>query len=298
MRKLILFFTFFCSFTLHFSQEENDIFSRLSAMENNGKIWYNIDGYSVTSEVFNLPFNDKEIKKMLKKYQISENDVKNKSEKIPFHHIYVEKEQELGNSLKQDNHYYLVENNDKTISVIWFIKIGKTDLDTEAKLVNAIIENKIPKENFVSLRNPVINFTNTSIELSNSCYWTFLNTIQCPYEGEINWSIHRDLDDAKNSVTHQLNITKSRKNMKVISEETVKVNFLNTDTEALRVIYKITGVNGLLVKTSGGTTLTVYYISEKVNNKNISCVMSFWNNDKINPNTKLPPLLEKFLQLK
>ena len=49
---------------------------------------------------------------------------------------------------------------------------------------------------------------------------------------------------------------------------------------------------------SGGKSLTVYYIAENVRNKNISCVMSFWNNDLINPETKLPPLLEKVMKVK
>ncbi|MBU8882073.1 hypothetical protein KSK37_03155, partial [Kaistella sp. DKR-2] len=41
----------------------------------------------------------------------------------------------------------------------------------------------------------------------------------------------------------------------------------------------------------------IYYIAENIRNKNVSCVMSFWNNDQINPGTKLPALLEKFISV-
>lgn len=47
MKYLIGFFLLL--FSLGFSQE-NNIFERISAVNNNGKIWYNIDGYSVTRE--------------------------------------------------------------------------------------------------------------------------------------------------------------------------------------------------------------------------------------------------------
>ena len=49
---------------------------------------------------------------------------------------------------------------------------------------------------------------------------------------------------------------------------------------------------------SGGKSLNIYYVAENVRDKNISCVMSFWNNDDINPETKLPALLEKIIILK
>jgi len=35
-----------------------------------------------------------------------------------------------------------------------------------------------------------------------------------------------------------------------------------------------------------------------VRDRNVSCVMSFWNDDNINPKTKLPPLLEEIMELK
>lgn len=294
MKTLNLFFIFI--FSVCFSQE-NNVLERLSALNNNGKIWYNIDGYSITSEKFNNSFDEKGLKKVFRKHQITDSDVKTKDDQIKFNNLLISKQQKIADNNFQTNNYYFIENPDKTVSVIWFIKFGQTDKETEEKMVNLIIENKIPEENFVPMKITSINFAGRKIELGNSCYWTFLNTVQCPYLGEMNWSVHRNLESAKEAIENQLNVTKSKKGGKVTSEELVDVEFEGVQTKAKKIIYDFTGVASALAGMSGGKNLTVYYIAENIRNKNVSCVMSFWNNDQINPETKLPPLLEKIMKL-
>lgn len=297
MKLIKLFFVLI--FPLGFSQQEQDnhIFERLSALNNKGKIWYNIDDYSVTSEVFNSSFDEKGLKKVFKKHKIQDSETKVKDDQITYNNWFVSKELKGSDQLSQTDHLYFVENPDKTTTVIWFIKTGKTDRDTERKLVNAIIENKIPEQNFVPAKITSINFAGRKVELGNSCYWTFLNNVQCPYLGQMNWSIHRTLDDARETVANQLNVTKSRKGGKVESEKIVDIIFEGVPTKAKVVKYDLTGVTSALAGMSGGKSLTVYYIAENIRNKNVSCVMSFWNNDEINPETQLPPLLEGFITL-
>lgn len=293
----LLAILFLCISSMNFAQE-NNIIERLSALDSNGKIWYNIDGYSVTSEVFKNPFDEKGLKKVFRKHDISESDTKTKDSQIDYNNLFVTKQQKISDNNFQTHNYYFVENQDKTITVIWFIKNGKTDKDTEEKLVNAILENKIPETNFVPLQITSINFADRTIELGNRCYWTFLNTVQCPYFGEMNWSVHKTLDDAKEAIENQLNITKSKKGGKIISEEIVDIDFEGVPTKAKKVVYDLTGLTSALAGMSGGKSLIIYYVAENIRNKNVSCVMSFWNNDKINPETKLPPLLEKIIKLK
>jgi hypothetical protein len=47
---------------------------------------------------------------------------------------------------------------------------------------------------------------------------------------------------------------------------------------------------------SGGKTLTIYFVAAPVRKNYVSCVMSFWNNDQINP-SGLTPLLEQVMKL-
>jgi hypothetical protein len=59
------------------SAQNDSIFNRLQAIHNNGISFYNIDGYSITSQTLNYPFTEKGLKKAYRKYSI-----KKKAEKI------------------------------------------------------------------------------------------------------------------------------------------------------------------------------------------------------------------------
>ncbi|MBW3519668.1 hypothetical protein [Flavobacterium sp. NKUCC04_CG] len=294
--KLLHLFFLLCS-TACLSQE-NKIFERLTALNNDGTKWYNIDGYTVTSEYFTYPFDEKGLKKVFKKYRIAKSDLKVKDGDIPFNNFCISKKQKVTDKSVQTDNYYFVENLNKTITVIWFIKNGTTDRETELELLNAIIKAEVPEQNFVSMPATTLNFTGREINLDSRCYWTYINTVQCPYLGEMNWSIHRTLADAKESVENQLSLTKTRKNGKVISEELVDIEFEGVPTKAKKVMYDFTGISAAIVGMTGGKNLTIYYVAEVVNSKNISCVLSFWNNAVINPETNLTPLLEQYMVLK
>ncbi len=296
--KKLLFLFFTLSFSISFAQS-NDIFERLSALvDNNDNTWYNIDGYSVKDENTKYPFDEKGLKKAYKKYQISDTNVKIKDQNIKTNNLFITKQEKIIDNHNQTTNYYFIENSTKNIRVISFVKNGKIDRSMEVELVNLIIEDKVPIENYFPMQIASINFAGKQIKLSSECYWTFLNSVQCPYKGQMNWSIHKTLDDAKDAIEKQYAITVDKKGTKVLSEETVDVEFEGVTTKAKKILLKPTGVNSLLASTSGGKDLTVYYVAANIRDKNVSCVMSFWNNDDINPNTQLPPLLDQIMTLK
>lgn len=295
MRKLFIIILFFAT-TISIAQNDS-IFSRLQAINNNGISFFNIDGYTITSQTLNYPFTEKGLKKVYRKYSIKENEEKTKDEQLVYNNYYVENEDNITDSLVQKITYYFIENPDKRITIVQFSSIDKRDKEFERTIVKLIIENKIPKENYASMTIDSINFAGRKIKLGTSCNWTNVNTVQCPYYGEMNWSVHKDLEDAKNTVDQQFAITESRKNGKVISEETVDIEFEGTETKAKKVIYDFTGMTSILASMSGGKTLTIYYVATEVRGNYVSCVLSFWNNDTITENG-LAPLLEKVMKLK
>ncbi|MBV7441355.1 hypothetical protein KRX57_07970 [Weeksellaceae bacterium TAE3-ERU29] len=290
--RLIFFILF--GFSTVFAQE-NDFLDRLSVMENNGKTWYNIDGYSITKEDFDKDFNERNLKRIYRKHGIKKLDVKNTINDFDFKNFHVVKTSEFANSLKQIDSYYFVENEEGEISVIWFIRVNNNDFDLEKKMVNAIAHNQIPKDKYVSMKTDSVDFWGRKIALGNNCNWTFLNTLQCPYFGEVNWSIYKNLDQAKIDNDNQLLMTKSQKMGKIISEEEVDILFENVRTKAKKAVFKLNRVTSIF---AGGKSLTIYYIAERVRDKNVRAVFSFWDTDEINPATKLSPLLEKFIELK
>jgi len=112
----------------------------------------------------------------------------------------------------------------------------------------------------------------------------------------MNWSIHKTQESADLAIQNHLKATKIRNGGKVISEEEVSIIFEGTPVKAKKVYYDFTGITSLLASMSGGKNLTIYYVSSKVRDVYVSCVLSFWNNDNINP-SGLVPLLEEVMSL-
>ena len=295
--KSVFFYIIILVSTVSFCQENDDFAKRLKAIYNQTTIFYNTDGVDFSSQIFSNEFSEKGLKKLYRKYSIKENDIKVKDEKLKNNNFFITKSESVAENINLTSSYYFVENSSKTVSVFRFGYYGNLNQEFERKYVNLILNNQIPKEVFESSVIESIDFAGRRIELSSSCYWTNVNTVQCPYYGEMNWSVHNTFESAKNSIDNQFIVTKGKKGGKVLSEEEVDVLFEGTETKAKKVIYDFTGAKSLLAGMSGGKTLTIYYVACKVRENYISCCMSFWNNDTITENG-LAPLLEKVMQIK
>ncbi len=290
--KLLLVFSI-----LSFGQENDDFEKRLKAIINNSTTFYNIDGVNFSSQTHNNEFTEKGLKKLYRKYSIKDSEVKTKDEAIALNHFLITKSEVITDNIKETNSYYFLENKSKTITVIWFGYFGEPNRKFEKLYVERILNDEIPKDAYEPITIQDIDFAGRKIELGDSCYWTNVNTVQCPYYGEMNWSVHKTLESAQNFVENQYKITKSKKGIKTLSEEEILVLFEGTETNAKKIVYDFTGMKSLLAGMSGGKTLTVYYVASKVRENYVSCCMSFWNNDTITENG-LAPLLEKVMQIK
>lgn len=280
------------------SVAQNDaILDRIQAINSNGTTFYNIDGYTITSQTLNYPFTEKGLKKVYRKYAIKKKQTKTQDDQLPYNNYYVFNKDQVAEGIVQNNSYYFIENKDKRITIIVFVAINKMDKEFERSMIKPLLEESIPKENYAAMTIDSINFAGRKIKLGSNCNWANVNSVQCPYSGQMSWSVHSDLEDAKNAVAQQFEITKSRKNGKVLSEEMVDILFEGTATKAKKVIYDLTGITSLLASASGGKTLTIYYVAAEVRGNAVSCVMSFWNNDTLTENG-LAPLLEEVMTLK
>jgi len=295
MKNLLTILFFFALSTL-FSQNEK-LFDRLQAIENNGLTFYEVDGINISSQTLNYKFTDKKLKKVYRKYSIKNKDKKTVDTTLKYKNYYVSKTDLITENLTQNSSYYFLESKDKRTTIIQFGSINKKDKEFERKMVELVMENKIPQKCYNSLVIYNINFVGRKIKLGNNCHWQNVNNVQCPYNGQMNWSVHKDLKDAENTIEQQFEITKSKKGGKVISEEIVEIEFEGTETKAKKVIYDFTGITSVLVSMSGGKTLTIYYVASEVRDNYVSCVLSFWNNDTITKNG-LAPLLEEVMKLK
>jgi hypothetical protein len=193
--------------------------------------------------------------------------------------------------------YYFIESADQKIVGITFASINKINKEFERKFIKLIKENLIPKTVYNKVQIDSLNFAGRKILMDESCRWMGVNNVQCHNFGQMNWSVHKDLDDAVKTVNNQFESIKARQNGKIVAETTVNVTFEGTETTAKKIIYDFTGMTSALAGMTGGKTLTIYFVAAPVRENNVSCVMSFWNNDQIN-SSGLSPLLEQVMKLK
>ncbi|MFT3825177.1 MAG: hypothetical protein QM731_14745 [Chitinophagaceae bacterium] len=296
MKKLLTIFLMISYYTV-FAQSDDSLFSRLSGIAANGSEFYNIDGIEISSRTVTGEFSVKNIVKNFKGYSIKEKELVAGDSVLGVRNFYIDRSEKQGEVLVQNASVYVIENAEKGITVVTFNAINKSDRDFERRFVKLINSKMIPSDIYAPMKIDSINFAGRKIALGGSCGWQGVNNVQCPYYGQMNWSVHRDLQDAIRTATNHSNANKGRNGIKVISEDSVAVLFEGVDIKVSKVVYDLKGVKSLLAGMSGGKTLTVYYVAAPVRNNFVSCVMSYWNNDNINP-SGLPPLLEQVMKLK
>lgn len=296
MTKIKLLFILLFISSISFGQVNDNIFSRLQAISNNGVDFFNIDGTEITSQKIDASFTPKNISKKFKQLKIKENELIESDSLLGFKNYYVFKSIEEPKGINNNISYYFIETSDQKILGFTFTSINKTDKDLERNFIRLVKDNLIPESVYNNLQIDNIDFAGRKIPLGGNCHWMGVNNVQCRYYGQMNWSVHKDFDDAIKTVNNQFESIKSRNNGKIISDTLVNVIFEGTKTTARRVIYDFTGITSALVGMSGGKTLTIYFVAAPVRQNYVSCVMSFWNNDQINP-SGLAPLLEQVMKL-
>ncbi|WP_316836100.1 hypothetical protein [Pedobacter nutrimenti] len=298
MKKNVVVLLFYLSCSYCFGQSNDQIFSRLQAISNKGTNFYNVDGIEITSTIINQGISKKNILKGAKKYGIKEEDLGVSDSLILQPNYYVSKSEPGPYGITQMTSYYFVENSNKMLMTITFASLNKKDRVFERSFVQLLLNRSIPDSVYQSLQIDSINFAGRKIALGNQCYWMGVGNTQCPGHGQMSWSVHKDELEAREDVLNRYKVIKAKKNGRVLSEETVNVVFEGIEVRAKKIIYDFKGLTSALVRMSGGQTLTVYFVNAPVRNQYVSCVMSFWNNDKVNPETGLPGLLSQVMKLK
>ena len=293
--KLLVTFLCLSISAIMFSQNDN-YFDRLQVVVSSNAVFYNLDGIDITSKSFNSKFNDKDLKKVLRTYKIKKKDTRTLDLELKIDNYVYDKSEVFENNFKLNIIYYVLARKTK-VTIISFAYTSLRDISFERQFINDFINESIPPKTFVSSTIDSVEFAGRKIKLGGNCRWMNVRNIQCPYYGQMNWSLHKSLDSAKQSVEEQFLTAKYKKGGKVISETTTPIIFEGKETIAKSVAYDITGVNSLLAGMSGAKTLTIYYVSEEIRGHFVSCVLSFWNNDEINE-SGLPALLEEVMTLR
>jgi hypothetical protein len=191
---------------------------------------------------------------------------------------------------------YVVENKGRT-SVITFSKIGKLNDELMALFIKQYLEGGFSDKIYAKTEIDSIMYLDRYIRLGPACHWEGVRNVQCPYNGQMDWTIHPNLKEAQEFIAFREWSTLDQNTLKLISRDTVNISFEGKSSQAIKLVLGVKGLNSLLLKVdSGAKNLIVYYIVEEIEGKYVSCILSHWDNDRIQPNG-LPALLGEVMSL-
>lgn len=298
MRGKYFFTILFAVFSIvAFGQTNDNFFSRLQAISNHGIDFYNVDGIEISSQEVNAEFTPKNISKKFKELEIKTKDMIESDTALKYTNYYVFKSIEKPQGINNNLSYYFIEvGKNKILNVTFSYANKSVNKYFERMFVNMVKNKEIPDSLYHSQKMESINFAGRQIKLGGPCHWMSINNVQCPYYGQMNWSIHKDLEDAKQTANNYFTILKENNKGKIISDTVENVIFEGTETIAHKIVFDFTGISSFVLKLAGGKKLTIYYVACPVRGNFVSCIMSFWDSDNINP-SGLTPLLEEVMQI-
>jgi len=280
---------------------DDDLFTRLRGDSNRGVDFFNVDGIEITSQKIDAEFSKRNCAKKFPQLKIKEKELTTSDSLLNFQNFYVYKTEER-QDYTESAVYYFIESPDNKLIAFHFSYFDKSnsnkrDRDFERKFIYLVANNKIPDCVYNSAGTARVNFAGRELCLGGYCRWMGINNIQCPSYGQMNWSVHKTLEDAQTTIDNYFATLTLKRGGKIVSDTIVDVIFENVETTARKVVYNFTGAKSLLLKMEGSNSLTIYYVAAPVRNNFVSCIMSFWASDQINP-SGLPPLLEEVMKLK
>jgi hypothetical protein len=280
-----------------FAETDSSLLSRIEGLRQGDNWFLSIDAMEITVHHLDIPFDKKKIVKKLKRYPISESELAGTDPSISSRNYFLQKSIDAADGFVMEASYYFIETGDKKVTGIVINAINKREPEVEKILVRLVMDGKITASMLSSMNTDTVLFSGRKLYLGRNCVWRNVNTIQCSGHGEMNWSTHASLESAQAAILNQEKQNKSKKTYKSIKEENVQVIFEGNNEMAKRIVYDIKGVGSALAGMTGGKTLTVYYVAAPVRGNYVSCVLSHWNNDIIEP-SGLPGLLAEVMELK
>jgi hypothetical protein len=281
-------------FTIFHSIAQSNTIRNLQAIKDGNQTLYNTEGYDVAQMDFELYFDEKGFKKVKQKLEIPKETPISESPDFPNVKII-----ELNTStagVVTRSIYYLSTPRWGILKVVAFGTSCSRVPAIEKELYAEIIKKTLPKSVFTSLTVDTVLFAGRPVDFGPPCQWMGPRNLQCPNYGQMNWSEFTDSVRAKQMITNQKMRNDDPGKYVVLEQKQVDVIFEGQEVKALRCTMK-TGMTEL-INIGGSDVLIVYYITAKVRDRYVSCVLSQYTDDVGVKETKLAQLLSQVMQLK
>lgn len=269
--KNIFLFIFILLPSILISQNQSDPLEGMSGIQQNENLFFEIKGYSINIVTVDKKFNDKEINKILKKYDIKEIQKQYSDPNLGRANVVIEDESESKEypSAVLFQKFYFFPVGEKKTQFICFQNALSRDTVLELSFIEAFNNNVLDKYIDYKDFSPIsIDFIGRDIKLGARCNWMFVNNLQCPGNGQMNWSVFPTMEEAQKKTDLQQLDSSSRK---ILKNEKINIIFEETPTVATRIVYKFNIPRFVM---GGSNLLAVYYVTAEVRGKYISCILS------------------------
>jgi len=287
MKKIINAFLvlIFVSFTSQAQSEKDKILANVNGLMQQNNMYFQVEGYQVS--ITNEPekYDEHGIFIVKNRFQIDREIKANTDTSILYEHKVFVNKTKLTESIPMWSITYMLRNVEQEITTISFTIGKKRDPFVERTIIEAYKTGQYLQNSIDSLVIDSLNFIGRKIKVFNGCQWMGPANFSCSYNGQISWSLYRSIDSALEATELSIDLTKSKKTFKLISEESVDVLFEGIPTNATKIVYKSKAPK---ILTGISSPLDVYYITQQVRGKFVSCVISFYESEMVN---NKPPYL-------
>jgi hypothetical protein len=294
MKKIALLFLFVST---AFSAVASDYdFSALQGLKKkNGDIWFEISGYDIYATSKKGKLSDaKKIAALKKKYKIKHirAEFSDSLLEIPNKIIELQSIWEGNPNIVQAHEvYYILQHAENELVILSFWTLNQRDLSLEQAFVKAFFNKTL--DNFISndwTGKSIIFVGRTISSLGNACGWRSPHNFLCK-GGQISWSEFSSADAANLDLENRI-IADNFEDYAILSNEYIDVIFENIPTVAYRVAYK---QQDKPQENIYYLPLIVYYISQEVRGRYISCIMSNYGANR--NDYRLASLLQNFMSI-
>lgn len=273
--------------------EKEKILSNLSGLSQNTVMYFEVEGYQVAISNEPEKYDEHGIFIVRNRFQI-DREIKAKTDTVLlFENKVFENKTKLTETIPMWSITYLLRNKEQEITAISFTVAKRRDVFLERTIIEAYKKEEYLQDHIDSTIVDSLNFVGRKIKIFNGCQWMGPANFNCSYNGQVSWSLYRSIESALEATALSIEITQSKKAFKTISEEQVDILFEGVPTKATKIIYKSRAPKLL---TGISSPLHVYYITQQIRGKFVSCVISYYENEMVHQ--KPPYLASQIMSIK
>ncbi|MBF0574797.1 hypothetical protein [Dysgonomonas sp. GY617] len=273
---------------------QKNILSDMQGLSLNGDMIFELDGYIMTIQKEKAAFNEKGFQKIKKKYHLNDIEREYSDKNVKWENWVIEANTTVKGvpEAKGFQLCYLLPETDNRMMVVLLQSANGRDSLVEKAFMNAVFSRQLSQYTMDSWVAEKIDFAGREIMLGDVCQWVSPHNVHCASFGQMGWSIFKTEKEAELNTLIQIANNNNSGRYKIMHEEELNVIFEGIPTLAKRITYKI---NTSKLMSGGRNVLAVYYITQKVRGKYLSCVLTHYV--EVKDNYSLPILLKEVMSI-